>query len=129
MTPNRIAIVGGPHTGKTELAARFPVAEAGRVYHTDDVMGLGWSEASEAVADWFNRQGPWVIEGVAVPRALRKWLAANEDGAPCETVAVLRHAWTPLTKGQASMATGVHTVFNGIRDELERRGVAVVELW
>ena len=32
-----------------------------------------WSAASAEVARWLDDEGPWIIEGVAMSRALRKW--------------------------------------------------------
>jgi hypothetical protein len=65
--------------------------------HTDDLIALGWSEASAAVIPWISRPGPWIIEGVAVPRALRKWFAANPTGKPAPDL-TLR---TTTTTGEA----------------------------
>ena len=83
-----------------------------------------WSEASAEVARWINRPGPWVIEGVAVPRALRKWLTAF-DGPPCDELIVLTHAHVERTPGQITMAKGVHTVLDKILPEFEARSVKV----
>lgn len=116
----RLVILGGPKTGKTTLAKSMTLP----VKHTDDVMHLGWSEASEMVATWFDEPGPWVIEGVACARALRKWLAANE-GQPCDTIIICTEALVPLTTGQRSMAKGVMTVLAEILPELTRRGVEI----
>ena len=117
----RIAICGGPKTGKTTLSATLP----GKVMHTDDAAGLGWSAASLEVSKWFDRPGPFVIEGVAVARALRKWLLANPEGKPCDKLIWLANAWIPTTPGQQRMATGCRTVLAAIMDELKGRGVAM----
>lgn len=113
----RIAITGGPRTGKTALAG--PNARS-----TDEAMGLGWSEASEHCASWFDDGGPSVVEGVAVPRALRKWLATN-TGRPCDEVVVLTEPRVARSNGQITMAKGVETVMREIEPELKRRGVKV----
>jgi hypothetical protein len=119
---SRILIAGGPRVGKSTLS-EFSAAKLGvKAQHTDDTIELGWSEASLAVSKWFDKPGPWVIEGVAIPRALRKWLAANE-GKPCDLI-----FWSNLNKvertpGQSSMAKGVDTVWTGILPELRTRGV------
>lgn len=120
----RVVIVGGPRCGKTTLAATLGLPTR----HTDDVIGLGWSEASAEVATWLDAPGPWCIEGVAAARALRKWLAAHESGAPCDEIRLL---WVPLverTDGQERMALGIETVWCEISDELIARGVAVVSI-
>jgi adenylate kinase family enzyme len=124
----RTCIFGGPRTGKTTLAVEM----VGRrrltpVRHTDDLIGvLDWSGQSHRIAfDWFAQPGPWIIEGVAVGRALRKWLAANPEGKPCDEVILL---WSPrvtLTPGQARMAAGCAMVWRAIEGELVRRGVVI----
>lgn len=118
----RVAIAGGPRCGKTTLASALGVAP---VRHTDDLISKGWSEASAEAATWFDETGPWIIEGVAVPRALRKWLAAHPDGKPCDIVYWLDTPHTELTKGQRGMLRGCETVWREIVGELERRGVEI----
>ncbi len=137
----RICITGGPGTGKTYLAA-FVADNAGMhpdrvqfegvpVLHTDDAALLGWSEASEEVAGWLDRPGPWVIEGVALARALRKWGVRNGcarvQGAsmqwsprnrpppPCDKLIVLRTRRPeagPEKEGHATMTKGLFTVLD-----------------
>lgn len=121
----RICIIGGPRTGKTTLSGTMS-----NVLHTDDLIGqFDWSGVSEHVAtDWLARPGPWVIEGVAVVRALRKWLAANADGVPCERVIVLTKPLVELSNGQASMAKGHEKVWQEVQPLLLARGVAVQEM-
>jgi hypothetical protein len=127
---SRIVIVGGPKTGKTTvIAPRLGIALAARhgtvpIRHTDDLIPThGWSAASAAVALWFDAPGPWVIEGVAVPRALRKWLDWHRTGKPCDEVIT---AWRPLIaldSKQAAMAKGVRTVWDEIWPQLVSRGL------
>ncbi len=118
----RICITGGPRTGKTTLSRRMGSA---LVRHTDDLIGSrDWSGASREVASWFGHPGPWIIEGVAVPRALRKWLAAHQ-GKPCDRVIVLTKAYTTLTADQRTMSQGVNTVWREIQTTLRTRGVVV----
>jgi adenylate kinase family enzyme len=129
----RVCITGGPRTGKTTRALRVleRLVEPTRVLHTDDLIERlarepdGWSKASAEVATWFDAPGPWVIEGVAVPRALRKWLAAHRDGKPCDSVLLLERAWFPLSPGQTSMTKGLLTVWDQIIGELAARGVTI----
>jgi hypothetical protein len=121
----RIAITGGPRTGKTTLAKT--AAGTITVRSTDDVKGLGWSEASASAATWFDAQGSICIEGVAVPRALRKWLAAHPTGKPVDEIYVLTVPLAPQTPGQAAMGKGVMTVLAEITPELRRRGVKITE--
>lgn len=118
----KILIAGHPRAGKTTMARRFGFVDD--VRHTDDVIDLGWSEASAEVATWFSKPGPWVIEGVAVPRALRKWLVAH-DGKPCDQLHYLNIPFEGLSRGQLSMAKGSDKVFAEVADELVMRGVEV----
>jgi adenylate kinase family enzyme len=114
----RIVICGAPRSGKTTLAGL-------QALHTDDLIPLGWSEASEKVADdWMQRPGPWVIEGVAAARALRKYLAQHPN-KPCDKVIYMPTPRTTPTPGQASMAKGVETVWQQIKGELQARGVEI----
>lgn len=133
----RICAAGGPKTGKTWLAEKLfehrdwphdvPDCDGcGVLRHTDDLIHLGWSEASAAAALWFDEPGPWIIEGVAVPRALRKWLAAHPEGKPCDVVYWLEDPHEELTRAQAAMAKGCATVWCEIEDELRARGVEIV---
>lgn len=122
MTTTRILIAGGPRTGKTtkanELGAQFSIP----VRHTDDLIAThDWSAASAEVATWMSEVGAWIIEGVAVGRALRKWYAANPEGDPFTEVYYLTGAFEPLSKGQTSMAKGCDTVWAEVAREMLRR--------
>lgn len=130
----RIVIAGGPRTGKTTLSAQLGRKLGTPVYHTDDLLSSApvgalkrrdnWSGQSDEVARWFDRPGSWIIEGVTVPRALRKWLAANK-GLPCDKVIWLKTAKASRNKGQETMASGCDSVFQAILPVLRIRGVEV----
>src|SRR6185369_15748021 len=125
----RLVIVGGPHVGKTTLSERLSV-EYGITnnHHSDDVKHLGWSDSSEFASKWFDEPGDWIIEGVQMARALRKWLAAN-PGKPLDVdVVTLSNPFDTLLKGQESMAKGVFTVLKEIEPELIRRGARIHKL-
>lgn len=120
--PSRIIIAGGPRTGKTTLAATYHEP----VWHTDNLIGqIGWSEISAMAADWFDRPGPWVIEGVAAVRALRKWLTAHASGQPADLVLWLGTPLVARTPGQQTMARGCDTVWAEVLPLLRARGVTV----
>jgi adenylate kinase family enzyme len=105
---SRIIIIGPPKAGKTTLGRELANASGALLRHTDDLIGgeLDWSGCSERIAtDWFAEPGPWIIEGVAAVRALRKWLAANGQGTPCDEIIALSKSWVPLTNRQAGMAS------------------------
>lgn len=128
LKPPRFAIVGGPNTGKTTAAKALAVEYDVRLRHTDDVIDLGWSEASAEVADWLDYPGGLIVEGVAVPRGLRKWLKAHPEGKPVDVVVVLTQAFVVPTDGQSRMAKGVHTVLEEITDDLCRRGTSIIDV-
>ena len=122
----KIAIAGGPGTGKTTLSREF-LAKGYEVMHTDDAMDLGWSESSEHASYWFDKPGDLCIEGVAVPRALRKWLERHESGRPCDVLVFLTEYQTEVTSRQHGMSKGVMTVYREIEEELRSRGVKIDE--
>ena len=120
MSLPRRAIAGMPRSGKTTLG-RQSLAKS-----TDDVKALEWSRQSETVARWFDESGPLTVEGMAVPRALRKWLEAHPTGRPVDEVWWLSRPREALSEGQERMGTGAETVLREIEPELVRRGVRIV---
>lgn len=98
----RIAIAGGPRTGKTTLSDRA----VGRVevFHGDDYISDDWSANSAEIVRLCTPLPSFVVEGVQVPRALRKGLIVD-------AVIWLDRPQVPLTKAQQTMAKGVATVF------------------
>ena len=129
MSTARVIVAGGCRCGKTELAKKFAGLHPGlTVRHTDDLQKLGWSEASEVATAWFDVQGPWLVEGVAASRSLRKWLRAHPEGKPCDLVFRLTKPFEDLLPGQASMNVGERTVWREIEPELRRRGVTIKEV-
>lgn len=125
----RICITGGPRTGKTTLAHAMQSSSIARgeiapgVISTDDYIQLGWSEASAAVAAKLDEPGPWIIEGVAVSRALRKWRDAHPgEPPPCDRVIYLDEPYETLIYGQRVMSSGVRTVHAEIEAWLESHG-------
>lgn len=132
----RIAITGGPRTGKTTLAGdlEYSGLPAGlgtlqqparwNVRHTDDLIHLGWSEASQAASLWFDEPGPWIVEGVAVSRALRKWRDQHPHmPPPIDRLIYLHEPLEALTTGQSAMAKGVAKVHAEIADWLVSHGI------
>lgn len=89
-------------------------------------MDLGWSESSLEVARWLDSEGPLLIEGVAVMRALRKWMKKNASGKPIDKLVLLTNPpFAAHSSGQASMAKGIETVTDEILGDLVARGVRV----
>lgn len=112
----RTLITGGPRTGKTTMGLELAARDGRRHLCTDPQdkcpagvagtpLDLSWSECSLWVAQkWLDLPGPWVIEGVVVPRALRKWQALNEGKPPpCDKLIVLTEQHQAQTQGQQAM--------------------------
>jgi hypothetical protein len=124
MNDEQIVIAGGPLVGKTTLAD--VLAHGRKIRHSDDSIHLGWSEASEEVATWLDYPGRWIVEGVATPRALRKWLKYHPKGRPCSVVIWMAGPpFGALAKGQITMSKGCETVWREIISPLLMRGVAI----
>lgn len=120
----RVLVAGGPRVGKSTLAELAAAKLGVPAEHTDDTIDLGWSNASAEVKGWLDRPR-YVVEGVALPRALRKWLAEHPEGKPCDTLYWSNRAKAARTPGQAAMAKGCETVWTQILGELRRRGVVI----
>lgn len=125
----KLIIIGGPSTGKTTMANALAEAKGIACFHSDDLIGrYDWSEASQFICDqWLTLPGPWVMEGVAVVRGLRKWLRANPTGVPCTGIIWLDQPHEELNNRQKGMAKGCLSIWNEIKDEVIRRGVELDE--
>ena len=120
----RICILGVPKAGKTTLASNLARDQRAPVRHTDSLIDThSWSDASTEAATWLDEERPWIVEGVAVGRALRKWLAAHPTGKPCDFAIWMGEPRMKLSPGQETMARGCETVWREIAPELRRRGV------
>lgn len=122
----RIVICGGPRTGKTTRALSLG-GSAGVLKHTDDLIEQvrhlgkdGWSEASRIASTWLDEPGPWIVEGVAMSRALRKWRDAHPgEPPPVDRVIRMTAPVVECTAGQIAMAKGEARVWSEIEDWLE----------
>jgi broad-specificity NMP kinase len=121
----RIAIIGSPRAGKTTLANRFGDIFNYPVFHSDDLMHLEWSVASNAVATQIEHYEFGIWEGVAVVRALRKLLWTRTT-KPVDFIVVLPRPIMPLSDGQEAMRKGCETIFKSIQPELHKRGVPIL---
>ena len=125
-----VCITGGPGTGKSWLGEAMALTSGTTLLRTDDLIALGWSQASQAVAArMLTTTGDLIVEGVAVPRALRKALD-QADGRPCDRLVLLRGRRPErgaASPGELVMAKGLLTVLHQIFAELVERGVEVVD--
>lgn len=137
MHGTRIAITGGPKTGKTTLA--LELAAGARIIHTDDYIDGspgGWSRASLRLAGelinlhdqdtYVARPAPWFIEGVAVARALRKVRELFPGHRVIDRLIVLHNPpFVDWSRGQAAMNNGIHSALAEIRPWLLGVGVEI----
>lgn len=125
----RVVICGWPGSGKSELAKELGSKMGVTPMATDSISRtMDWSSASETISHWFDKEGPWIIEGVAVPRALRKWLARNTKGTtlpdvPFDRLFVLPHpneeVRLKMKPGQITMGRGHDTVLRELNPWLD----------
>ena len=116
----KIVIAGYPKTGKTTLATEFE--QAGYVVrHTDSVIDLGHGADSQAVSEWFNDPGDWVVEGVTAPRAIRKWLDQHPgEKFPADMVVFLREHVVPW-ESKGTFVKGLDTVWGQVTEKVRLR--------
>jgi hypothetical protein len=96
----RIAIAGGPRTGKTTLSASVSDRP---VIATDSYMGLPWGDIPHKVIADIGEAEAFVLEGVQVARTLRKGLAVD-------AVVYLTRPKMEVKREHVAMAKGIATV-------------------
>lgn len=99
----RIAIVGGPKTGKTTLSTSVNDRP---VYHTDESREIPWEDQSQYWVDKI-KEPSFVLEGVQAARALRK-------GLQVDAIVHLEEPHQNLSKGQQSMAKGHEKILSDV---------------
>lgn len=127
-SPLRVAVAGHPLSGKSVYAESLGLPHRS----TDEALSphIKWFELSEHVSYWLDEPGPWVISGVAVPRALRKWRYRHKNDPPPLDyfVFITRPSLRNLTGPQRSMAGGIDTVVDRLRPWLARTLIDAREL-
>lgn len=123
----RLVVIGPPLSGKTTYAVSQAARMQCPVHHCDDLISThDWSAASQHIADeWLGKIGPWIVEGVAAVRGLRKWLKQNPEGKPCDMVLYIKTPKIPLNAGQARMQVAIDTIWRQIAADLRGRGVDI----
>lgn len=124
----RTIICGSPKAGKTTRAKELLLTAAPGTFlwHLDTLIAShAWSEQSDVACAYLDSPIPWIVEGCAAVRALRKWLARNPQGKPCDTIVRLTEPRIELTKGQETLRKGERTIWLEIAPQLELRGVHV----
>src|SRR5690348_5008412 len=124
----KVCIIGGPRSGKSTLANSYgaPVFCADPINLVKDVLkgvtylpeGINWDSQSHYICkNWFSMEGDWVIEGVGVVRALRKWIKYYSNKPPCYNIVYIMDQHPKaghLLVGQESMRSGIETVWSEI---------------
>lgn len=125
----KIVIGGSTRAGKTTLADQLAFQHGLPVYHSDDLIPLGWSQASDAFADVIAHGRDGIYEGVATLRALRKLLRRPTGRVPpCTSYVHLVHPvipWVHVTPGQRAMNAAIASVWRDMAPRLRARGVSV----
>lgn len=123
----RAVITGVPGAGKTLLSAEAEAAMGVECWHTDDhAMRWDWRQLESLACERLHADGPWLLEGHHMVRALRAWLAENPTGAPCDLLVWMPFGPANATPSAQRVGAGAVTVMAQIGDELIRRGVRVV---
>lgn len=103
----RIAIAGGPNTGKSTLAN---IATRHEVIHTDDFMHLEWTDVPWVLLGRIFKREDFIIEGVQVGRVLRK--AQELRIIPVTACVILDTPYIELSQGQERMAKGCKKIIS-----------------
>lgn len=121
----KLVITGYPKTGKSTIADRFKAAGY-EVMHTDDVIELGQGADSQAISEWFNRPGNWVVEGVTAPRAIRKWLAQNPGKEfPADAVVYMKDHVVPW-ENKGTFTKGIDTVWSEVEGSVKKADASLL---
>jgi hypothetical protein len=126
----RVLIIGGPGCGKSTFASNMgvphycgdPRSLVKRTLPNVNYLpeGLDWSFSSTYIAkNWFPLNGPWVIEGVSVVRALRKWAEVMPNTNPADKIIyfINPHLSFQRSTGQDSMEKAIATVWSDISNK------------
>jgi hypothetical protein len=120
----RTGIVGGPLTGKSQLASAMADGTT-KHYCTDPVdkvrrwtantiyvpAGLAEDEGDLHVMGWLRMEGPLVLEGCMLARALRTFhVSQHASDVPLDRVIWLSRSYGELTSRQLALTKAVATV-------------------
>jgi hypothetical protein len=97
----RVAILGGPRTGKSTLANSVLDRP---VIRTDDLLHVPWEDIPGLLLEQCTGLGRYLIEGVQIARALR-------FGLVVDAILYLDEPRAAQSNGQRSMCKAVATIF------------------
>lgn len=130
----KIAICGGPRTGKSTFASKL-AGELGialfstgkkALVATDNFMHVGWENVPRLVMERLCELDDWILEGTQATRVLRYWYKTDPDSLKLDRVYFFDRPWVVRNGGQNGMAKGVATIWRDVRPELIRRDVPIV---
>lgn len=119
----RVVITGVARSGKTHRARQLSAKARG----SDELLLLPKSDQSEEASRWLDQPGPWVLEGVMMLYALRRWLERNPKGKPADRVEFLNEFRLFPRPGHTRQAGEIRRAWPAVRNALRARGVPVVE--
>ncbi len=130
----RIAICGGPRTGKSTYASKLAqelgieLFSTGKkaLVATDNFMGVGWANVPRLVMERLSELDDWILEGTQATRVLRHWYRTAPETLKLDRVHFFEQPWVIRNGGQNAMAKGVRTIWQEVRPELIRRGIPIL---
>ena len=132
----RIAILGGPRTGKTTFATKLAkklgllVHSTGKrsedpVVHTDSFIKLGWDEIPDHVIAKLELEPDFILEGCQAARVLRRWFKQDPTAPKLDRVYVFTQAKMRRSAAHDAMAKGISSIITGLLPQLREAGVIV----
>ncbi len=125
----KLAICGGPHTGKSALAEKLSELYSVPVVHTDDwIKDHSWSDVPDRVLEKLATLDGWIVEGTQAARVVRRMLNTPHppSAAPLlDGVYWLEKTLSEVTEKHQSMAKGIATIFAGIRPVLAKASIPI----
>lgn len=121
----RVAIAGGPRTGKTTYGRALAAALGVPLVSTDDHMASSWEAVPDEVVAVLSALPEFVLEGVQAGRVLRRWYRADPSAPALDVVVVLDAPLVPRTPRQEAMARGCASVLRDVLPGLPRLGTEV----
>ena len=130
----RIAICGGPRTGKSTFASKLATELGIELFSTgkkalvatDNFMTVGWENVPRLVMERLLELDDWILEGTQATRVLRHWYRTDPDSLKLDLVYLFERPWVIRNGGQNAMAKGVQTIWRDVRPELINRNVPIV---
>jgi len=130
----RIAVCGGPRTGKSTFASKLArelgieLFSTGKkaVVATDNFIGVGWDNVPKCVMERLGELDDWILEGTQATRVLRHWYRTAPETLKLDRVHFFDRPWVPRNAGQQAMAKGVKTIWREVRLELLKREIPII---